>query len=62
MIDPLEVFALVCADKKALRGESKLVEIQQETLLSEYRRNQCATYTRAATGQYSKENNRCTRQ
>ena len=42
---PLEVFALVWSYKKALRGESRLVEIEQETLLSKYRRNRSATYT-----------------
>jgi hypothetical protein len=47
MRSPIEVFILVCTDKKALRGESNLYRLKQETLLSKYRQNRCATYTTA---------------
>ena len=35
----------MCSHKKALRGESRLVIIKQETLLSKYMQDRSATYT-----------------
>ena len=46
------------AHRKALRGESRLVRIEQETLLSEYRGNSSATYT-TTVRQCDKETIRC---